>query len=67
MAELRHKVNFLLYLVPVRIVSPKKDVKGNGKCLPYKLDLAVLHRLICHVYELLIRVVVLLTRNLLDS
>ena len=66
MAELRHKVNFLLYLVPVCVVSPKKYVKGNGKCLPNKLDLAILHRLICHVYELLIRVVVLLARNLLD-
>ena len=58
-------MNFLFYLVPVRVVSPEKDVKGNGKCLPDKLDLAVLHRLICHVYDLCFRAVFFI-RDLLN-
>ena len=37
MAELSHKTYLLFDLVPVGVICPKEDIKGDGESLPDEL------------------------------
>ena len=42
MSELGHKADFLLDFIPIGVISPEEDVKGDGHRLPHELNRVVL-------------------------
>ena len=42
MSELGHEADFLLDLIPISVISPEEDVKGDSHRLPHELNRVIL-------------------------